>query len=138
MTYLLDTCVLSELTKQAPNGGVLGFLRDTDEASLRLSVLTLGELEKGVARLPASAKKGALEEWLREIRETYGARILDVTAEVAVEWGRLGARTEAKGRPVPVVDALIAATALVHGLTVVTRNVKDLAGTSVKTQNPWQ
>ena len=85
MTYLLDTCVLSELTKQAPNGGVLGFLRNTDEASLRLSVLTLGELEKGVARLPASAKKEALEEWLREIRETYGARILDVTAEVAVE-----------------------------------------------------
>jgi predicted nucleic acid-binding protein len=138
MTYLLDTCVLSELTKPVPNGGVLGFLRGTDEASLRLSVLTLGELEKGVARLPASAKKEALEDWLREIREAYGARILEVTAEVAVEWGRLGARTEMKGRPVSVVDALIASTALVHGLTVVTRNTKDLARTSVKTENPWR
>jgi predicted nucleic acid-binding protein len=135
--YLLDTCVLSELTKPLPEDGVVRWLRQADEANLFVSVLTLGELEKGVRRLPASKRKASLEEWLSETRENYAARILEVTVDVALEWGRTGAKTETKAKPIPVIDGLIGATALVHRLTVVTRNTADMERTGVQVLNLW-
>lgn len=138
MKYLLDTCVLSEVTKPEPSKSVVRFLHTADDAALCISVLSLGELEKGVHRLAPGRRKTSLEAWLLELRETYAGRFLDVTSDVALEWGRASAKAEAKGRPIPVVDGLIAATALVHALAVVTRNTADMARTGVRIVDPWE
>ena len=137
MKYLLDTCVLSELTKPAPHEKVVAWLRKANDVALFVSVLTLGELEKGIVRLPASKRRASFEKWLAETRDGYSGRILDVTVDVAVEWGRAGARAEAKGKPIPVIDGFIGATARVHRLVVVTRNTTDIERTGADTLNLW-
>jgi len=132
--YLLDTCVLSETRRLRPNAGVIRFLEGVDGARLYLSVLTIGEMKKGVEkkRLTDAVAAEQIGRWTDRIETDFADRILDVTAEVARLWGALSKEGRA-----PVVDTLIAATGLVHGLTVVTRNVKDFAATEVPLINPW-
>ena len=153
MTYLLDTNVLSETRKRQPAAGVADWIAATPPDRLHVSVLTLGEIEQGIARVRGrgdlhqasardrgelilvidgergdTAQASGLERWLREVETGFEDRVLPVTLPVAAAWGR-----QQYTQPLPVIDALIAATARVHGMTVVTRNVKDfeLAGTQV-------
>ena len=136
--YLVDTNVPSELTRESPDARVVAFLRKVRKESLFLSVMTLGEICKGIDLLPASQKRDALQDWLEvEVRSWYAGRILPVTESIAERWGHLAARGKQQGIAVKVVDAVIAATALEHGLTLVTRNVKDFAGLGVDLLNPW-
>ncbi|MBI5630258.1 MAG: type II toxin-antitoxin system VapC family toxin [Elusimicrobia bacterium] len=138
MKYLLDTSVISELVRPKPEAGVVRWLDERDEESLFLSVLTLGELHKGVVRLPTGPRKNKLQYWIDEdlSRRFYG-KILDITVEVAAEWGHLQAHGLNRGEPIPVVDSLIAATAIVNHLTVATRNTKDLERCGAPVYNPW-
>jgi hypothetical protein len=133
--WLLDTNVISETRKIRPNAAVIAFLSAADSAALFLSVLTLGELRKGVEtkRRSDPAAAAALGAWVDGIETTFADRVLDVDSGVARLWGELSA-----DRSLPVVDTLIAATAIRRGLTLVTRNTRDVAGTGVATLDPWK
>lgn len=109
-----------------------------DTCAEHVSTLTFGELEKGIAKLATTRRRAALEKWFGALRERFQGRVLAVDDVVALEWGRISARVEREGRPVPVVDALIAATAIVHGLAVVTRNTSDIARTGAPIVDPWE
>jgi predicted nucleic acid-binding protein len=114
------------------------WVRERDESELHLSVVTIGELEKGIARLPDSAKRLALEQWVRrDLAERFRARLLSIDAGIASRWGAISGASEARGQSLPVVDALIAATALLHDLVVVTRNTEDLERCGARCLNPW-
>ena len=136
--FLLDTNVISELIKAGPDDGVIRWIEETDESILYLSVLTLGEIRRGIERLPLGRRRGRLQSWLDiDLRVRFQDRILPIDDAVAVRWGALSARADATGRPVPVIDGLLAATALHHDLVLVTRNDSDVAETAVPTFNPW-
>jgi hypothetical protein len=138
LAFLVDTCVLSELIKKRPNPLVVRWVDDAEEETLYLSVLTIGELQKGVAKLRPSAKRRTLERWVgTDLPARFVRRILPISIEVAVRWGELCGESERRAEPLPVIDALIAATALASNLTVVTRNTTDLRRTGVKLLNPW-
>jgi predicted nucleic acid-binding protein len=135
---LLDTCVLSEFAKPQPNPAVLAWLAAQDETALFLSVLTLGELQKGIEKLPNSRRRTSLQEWLdHDMRERFAGRLLEVTEEIALTWGRLQGEAERRGQTLPAIDALLAATALANGLVVVTRNEPDIRRTGVRVVDPW-
>ncbi len=139
MKFLLDTCVVSELVRPAPLAALVDWINNQPEERLFMSVLTLGELRKGIDRLPEGAKRTRLEIWLdSDLRIRFAGRWLPVDEEVAERWGLIAANTMSKGLTLPVIDGLIAATALTHGMTVVTRNAADMAGTEVPIFNPWQ
>ena len=139
MSFLLDTVVVSELVRKSPSAAVLKWIDGQDEASLHLSVLTIGELEKGVSRLPASVRRSRLQSWVRrDLAERFGARLLPIDTRTAARWGTITGESENRGRPLPVIDSLIAATALVHGLTVATRNVADFERCGAACFNPWE
>ncbi|MEI7899656.1 MAG: type II toxin-antitoxin system VapC family toxin [bacterium] len=139
MNYLFDTCVISEVIRPKPAAKVLRWLEQIPNDRIYLSVLTLGELRKGILRLGDSRKARRLQTWLdNDVRARFGSRILSVDAEVALEWGRLCAEAEAEGHPRPTVDALLAATAIAHHLTLVTRNTADVAFTRADVFNPWE
>lgn len=134
MKYLLDTNVVSELRRKAPEANVVAWFRRIDPAALYLSVLTLGEIAKGaesLSRRDAAAAR-SLRAWLDGLRAHYADRLILVDAEIAEEWGRLSA-----ARPLPVIDGLLAATARVRGMTLVTRNARDVKGTGVAVVDPW-
>ena len=136
MTYLLDTNVLSETRKRQPAVGVAEWIAATPPDRMHISVLTLGEIEQGIARVRARGDRqqaSALERWLREVETGFEDRLLPVTLPVAAAWGR-----QQYAQPLPVIDALIAATARVHGMTVVTRNVKDFQRLGISLLDPWQ
>lgn len=138
MKYLLDTCLISELVKKEPNPAVVAWLDQQDEQSLFLSVLALGELQKGISRLPDSAKRDALQAWVsHDLVERFSGRMLGVDQATALYWGRLQGEAECRGEKLPVMDALIAASAAVHGMLVVTRNAKDLERCGAQVCNPW-
>jgi len=138
VSFVLDTCALSELTRPAPDQSVAAWFDAQDPEALYLSILTVGEIERGIALLRAGRKKTALASWLATLRSTYTERILPIDATVATIWGRLAARAERRGEAVGVIDGLIAATALHYGYTVVTRNVTDFADTGVSVLNVWK
>ncbi len=139
MRYLLDTCLLSELIKKRPQAAVIDWIDATPEAELHLSVITLGELTKGIERLPRSHRREGLQKWVDEdLCERFRNRILPVDSDTARRWGQIQARCELEGRPIPVLDSLIAATALTYGLTVVTRNVSHLSRSGASLFNPWR
>jgi len=136
--YLLDTCLISELVRKEPNPAVVNWLDGQDEQKLFLSVLNLGELQKGISKLPDGAKKDELQAWVaHDLVERFTGRILEIDLETALFWGRLQGEAEQSGEKLPVMDSLIAATAAAHGLVVVTRNVKDMERCGVKVCNPW-
>jgi toxin FitB len=134
LQFLLDTNVLSETRKKQPDVNVVTFLSTAEPSSIFVSVLSLGELRKGVAMKsrtdPDAAKR--LGAWVDGLEWSFGDRILGVDAAIATRWGEASAQ-----RSRPVVDTLLAATALVHGLTLVTRNVADVGDLGVKVLNPW-
>jgi predicted nucleic acid-binding protein len=137
--FLLDTNVVSELVSPKPNDKVLRWVEQTDESILFLSALTLGEIRNGVERLRPGHRRGRLESWLQvDLPGRFQDRVLPVTAAIADRWGTVSAIAAANGKPVPVIDGLLAATALHHNLTLVTRNTSDVSGTGVRTLNPWR
>jgi len=139
VSYLLDTCAVSELVKKSPSESVVDWFRVQSEDQLLLSVITLGELQKGISKLPGSRRKTELRAWLdRDLQQRFRGRILPVDAAVALTWGRIQGAAEAEGRKMPVLDSLIAATALAHGLTVVTRNDTDVEASGVEIVDPWR
>ena len=138
MSYLLDTNAISEWVKPRPDPGIAAWLDEVDEDRTHLSVITLGDLRKGVERLADGRRRERLEQWLTsELPDRFGERVLPVDAPVAGEWGRLLAHAEKAGTAVGAIDALIAATAKVHGLQVVTRNVAHFRHTAVDVVSPW-
>lgn len=137
MSFLLDTCLLSEVWKKSPNEGVVEWLADSFEDELHLSVLSLGEIRKGIGRAPDGKRKQGLLRDYAKLRSRFASRILPVTDAVAERWGDLAASASRAGRAVRVVDGLLAATAYEFGLSVVTRNVADFEATSVRVTNPW-
>lgn len=138
MKYLLDTCLISELVKKDPNPAVVAWLDEQDEQKLFLSVLNLGELQKGISKLPESPRKSELQAWIAlDLVERFDGRIIEVDLETALCWGRLQGEAEQTGVKLPVMDSLIAATAAAHGLVVVTRNVRDIERCGATVCNPW-
>lgn len=137
MSFLLDTNAVSEWVKPRPNPGLIGWMESTDEDRVFISVVTLAELCYGVEGLAAGARRRRLEEWLgRELPLRFEGRMLPVDADVAEAWGKTVSRSEAMGRPIGAMDAFLAATAEVHQLTLVTRDVSDFK--VLKTvMNPW-
>jgi toxin FitB len=138
MKYLLDTCVISELTKKEPNQKIIQWIQEKHESDLCLSILTLGEIQKGITKLPESKKKNDLQEWLgNDLLQRFEGRIFTVTIAVAKKWGKVEGETEKKGEKMPAIDSLIAATGIVNDLTVITRNTEDMERSGVKLFNPW-
>lgn len=139
MNYLLDTNVVSEWTKPRPNPGVVDWLANVDEDAVYLSVVTLAELRHGIERLSPGKRRTQLDEWLRaDLPLRFEHRILPVDAAVADQWGHVVARSESNGRPIHAMDALIAATAEVHSLTLVTRNASDFSAAAKSVIDPWK
>jgi hypothetical protein len=135
VTWLIDTNALSELKKRNPHPAVARWFAEHPSGALHLSVLTLGELRKGIHAMPDGERKDRFSAWLEtEMPDYFAGRILDVDARIADRWGRLCAEA---GRPLPAIDSLLAATALVHGLTLVTRNLADFSLPSLRVVNPW-
>lgn len=140
--FLLDTNVISELVKTKPNTKVIRWIDATAESLLHLSVLTLGEIRKGIASLPDSALNSArrikLEAWLDgDLALRFSGRILSIDQAIADRWGRLAGGAGARRSPLPVIDGLLAATALHHDLTLVTRDTAHLRETGVAFFDPW-
>jgi len=136
--YLLDTCFISEFQKPHPAAAIREWLAEQHEGDLYLSVLTLGEIQKGVSQLSDGRKKKSLQSWLdRDLRERFQDRILPVSEEIAVAWGRVAGELQRRGSPIPVVDALIAATAIDIDATVVTRDDTHISRAGARTINPW-
>jgi predicted nucleic acid-binding protein len=137
--FLLDTNCISELVRPQPEPRVLNWLDSVSENLLYLSVLTLGEIRKGVAALPGGKRRARLETWLENDLETrFEGRILPIDAAIAQRWGVLAAQASRKGTPLPVIDGLLAATALHHSLTIVSRNTVDFLNCQAALFNPWQ
>ena len=138
MSWLLDTCAISEYAKRAPNRNVIAWLDAQDEASLFISVITLGEIEKGILKLRATDahRSQKLTAWLGLVEQRFSGRILPLDSASLHVWAQLSANAELAGTPLPVMDGLIMATAQCHGLTVVTRNVQDFAHYP-QVLNPW-
>ena len=137
--YLLDTNIISELTKTRPEPKVLSWLQTISEELLYLSVLAIGEVRKGIDSLPASNRRSLLESWLaNDLVLRFSGRILDVNLDIAERWGTISAQAKMAGTPLAVTDGLMAATTLHHNLTLVTRNIKDLRVSGIKTLNPWE
>jgi len=137
--FLLDTNIPSELTYPRPAPQVAQWLKNADNEGLFFSVISLAEICKGIAKVPESKKRAQLQEWLDcTLRPWFAGRILPVTEPIAERMGRWAGEGEASGRTLKIADGLIAATALEHDLTLVTRNVKDFTGFGVPLLNPWE
>jgi len=138
MNYLLDTCVISELIKKNPDTNVLKWISEVEETSLYLSVLTFGEIHKGIEKLPQSKKKEQLHKWVdSDLRERFKNRIINLDLVVATKWGKIQGKAELAGKPMSLIDGLISATGIAYDLIVVTRNTKDMEQSSVSLLNPW-
>ena len=138
MSFLLDTNVVSEWVKSRPNRSVVAWLTAVDEDQVFISVVTLAELRYGIERMAPSRRRNRLAQWLRDdLPLRFDGRVLSIDPLVAEAWGKVVARSEAAGRPIGAMDAFIAATAEVHGLTLVTRNVPDFEASIKAIINPW-
>jgi toxin FitB len=137
--YLLDTNCVSELVRPKPNPRVVEWVDSTDEGLLYLSVLTLGEIRKGVAALPHGKRRTLLEVWLeRDLQTRFAGRIVPIDAAIADRWGSIAAMAKQKENALPVIDGLLAATALPHNLTIVSRNSSHFQPSQVRVLNPWK
>jgi toxin FitB len=138
VSFLLDTNVVSEWTKPRPDPGVVAWLDTVDEDRALLSVVTVAELRRGIARLQPGVRRTRLDEWLRhDLLLRFESRILPIDAAVADAWGEIMASRDALGCPMTAMDAMIAATAIVHDLTLITRNEADFRPTLEMIVNPW-
>ena len=139
MSYLLDTCVVSELVSKRPQADVVQWIDSIDPESIYLSVITIGEIRKGIEKLEDSNKKETLEAWLQdELLVRFRDRLAVLDAGVLLEWGTLMGSLEKRGKPMPAVDSLIAATALHRHFVLVTRNEGDFLNAGAKLLNPWR
>jgi len=138
LNYLLDTCVISELVRSTPDEAVTNWMRQIPDERVFLSAITIGEIRKGITKLPESKKKNQLTNWLNTLLEDYQARIYPINLTVAENWGIIQGKAENRGTPVASVDSLIAAVAQTYNLIVVTRNENDFASTNVTILNPWK
>jgi predicted nucleic acid-binding protein len=138
MNYILDTNVISELVAAHPDDNVTHWIDTVDPERVFLSVITIGELKRGIEKLADSRRKGQLDRWLNEdLLVRFQDHLLAIDVDVMLAWGDLTARLEAIGKPVPAIDSLIAASAAQSGFTLVTRNVADFAHTGISVFNPW-
>jgi predicted nucleic acid-binding protein len=138
VSFLLDTCVISELVRPVPDDGVVRWIEARNEFDLYLSVLTIGEIQKGISKLSVGKKKSQLTAWLKEELEVrFAERVIPVTDDIALMWGAMLGTSEKNGKPLSVIDALIAATAAVHNFVLVTRNTSDFNGCSIDIIDPW-
>lgn len=138
MKYLLDTCVISELVARKPSAHVLDWIDGIDPDSAYLSVITIGEIRKGIEKLPDSERKNTLHAWLVEdLMARFSGRVLPLDREVMLRWGRLMGILESEGKKMAAIDSLIAATALYHHCRLVTRNAADFKHTGLTIINPW-
>ena len=138
MNFLLDTNVVSEWIKPYPDEGVAAWLAEVDEDRTFLSVATLAELHHGIEIMPLGAKRNRLDLWLcEELLPRFETRLLPISPAIAEVWGKVAARSQAVGRTMGIMDTFLAATAEVHGLTVVTRNVKHFSVLEYPAFNPW-
>lgn len=137
MIYLWDTCVLSELARPAPDPGVLDVIASLPMAECAISVITIGEIERGLRRLPFGKRRVQITDLMRQVVDEFRPRILGIDEETARTWGAVSATVSLNGFQLSEADGLIAATAIHHKLTVVTRNVRDFIPTGVELMNPW-
>jgi predicted nucleic acid-binding protein len=136
--FLLDTNFVSELVKPKPEPRVVEWMEAADETLLYLSVLTLGEIRKGMANLPQGRRRTQLETWLNvDLHARFAGRIVPVDEAIADRWGLITAEAKRRQKALPVIDGLLAATALHHNLTVITRNTSDFIDAAVQVLNPW-
>ena len=137
--FLLDTNCISEVVRLKPDPRVTAWIEAAEESLAYLSVLTLGEIRKGLAALPQGKRRSRLETWLEvELQARFSGRILSIDAAVADRWGLLAAGAKIKGKPLSAIDGLLAATAIHHNLTIVSRNAGDFTNTQVPVVNPWE
>jgi hypothetical protein len=138
VNFLLDTHVLSEWIKPKPDEGVVAWLNDADEDRTLISVISLAELRHGIERMDHGGRRRRLDSWLRrDLPDRFEGRILEIDERVANAWGSVVATRDAIGQPIGPMDAFVAATALVHKLTLVTRNVADFEGSVERIESPW-
>ena len=138
MKFLFDTCVISELVRKHPHQKIIDWVNSLEEESIFLSVLTIGEIEKGIAKLVESQKKKRLKAWVeKDLIERFGGRILPFDLETALFWGKQQGELERDGVKLPLMDSLIAATAMIHRMTVATRNIQDMRRLGVDIFDPW-
>ena len=138
MKYLLDTCLLSETRRKVPNQGVVNWLESVDEDRLFISVVTLTEIQKGIVKLDEGPRRQSFQTWLdKDLSARFKGRILGLSQEVALEWGVLLGSNERKGEKLPLIDSLLASTAIQYNLTLVTRNTSDFGRMPVRLINPW-
>jgi len=139
MNYLLDTCVLSEFTRRQPDQRVIDWLDSIEEEKLFISVITVGEIQRGIERLPDSHRKTELLVWMNNgLLQRFAERMIPIDAPTMFMWGSLTARLEATGQPMGVMDSLIVASALQNNLIVATHNVVDFLPGGVQVINPWE
>jgi tRNA(fMet)-specific endonuclease VapC len=139
MNYLLDTDVISELVSKRPDRKIVEWLDRLDPNTIYLSVITIGEIRKGIEKLPPSKRRDRVKEWLEgDLLIRFQERILEITTEVMLIWGELTGRLEKEGRPITAIDSLVAAIALQGNYRLVTRNEHDFQDTGVTVFNPWR
>jgi predicted nucleic acid-binding protein len=138
MSFLLDTNVISEPKQKQPNERVLEWLDEQDESKFYLSILTIGEIKKGIARLESSRKKAGLESWLEQLRIRFSPRILPLSEKTFLVWGKMCGELDRQGVLRPGFDSLLEATALEHDLIFVTRNIKNFFDSQITIINPWE
>lgn len=139
MNYLLDTCVISEFTRRQPSQSVIDWMNTVDEEKLFISAITLGEIQRGIERLPNSHRKTELLVWMNNgLLQRFSARMIGIDAPTMFMWGSLIARLETASQPMSIMDSLIAASALQNNLIVATRNITDFLPSGVQVINPWE
>lgn len=139
MKVLLDTCTISELVSKQPNSKVVEYVDSLDPEDIYLSVITIGEIVKGIEKLPKSRRKADLQTWLKDdLLVRFEGNIVALDTDVLIEWGVLTARLESSGRIMPAMDSLIAASALAKKMTLITRNVSDFDSAGIEIFNPWE
>ena len=139
MKYLLDTCVILEILRPSPSSRVTQWIKQEDENNFFISVLTIGEIHKGIEKLDESRKKEKLHNWVdNDLKERFRTRIIDIDLQTAMTWGKIQRMAERVGMPMPAIDSLIAATGITHHLTVVTRNITDMKASGAALLNPWE
>jgi len=139
MSYLLDTNVISEVVARRPDPNVTSWLQELEPEAVFLSVVTVGELNRGIQKLKESRRKRVLSNWLTgDLLVRFQDHLLPLDVPVMITWGALVARVEAGGKQIPVIDSLLAATAAQHGLTLATRNVRDFQPIGISIVNPWE